>query len=527
MKTKFIFVTGGVVSSLGKGINASSIGKLLKEHGLKVFMQKFDPYINVDPGNMSPLQHGEVYVTDDGAETDLDLGHYERFIDERLNKHSSVTSGKIYSTVIENERKGKYDGGTVQVIPHITNEIKMRLINGALSSDADIVITEIGGTVGDIECLPYLEAIRQFRRDIGYNNTFYIHNTLVPFVKASKEIKTKPTQHSVKELRSLGINPDMLILRTEISLDEGTKEKVALFCDVNKDAVIEAVDVDTIYEIPVKFANQRVDEIILKHFKMDALPLNLSSWLEMVEHIKNLKDIVKIALVGQHVDTKDSYISISESLKHAGFFNDVLVEIIPIKPCELEKDATILSNYNGVVIPDGFGVDYIDGLFNAIKYAREEKIPTLGIGYGMELMVIEYVRNVLGYMDANSTEIDANTNFPLFKYAKKNDLPNKEMRLGLHEILIKDHTLAKTIYNASTIKERHRHQYEFANEYLDILKDTNLIVSGVHKDENVMEVIELNNHPFYFGVLYHPEYISRPNRAHPVFIEFIKNAKIK
>lgn len=523
MKTKFIFVTGGVVSSLGKGINASSIGRLLKQRGLKVFMQKFDPYMNVDPGNMSPLQHGEVYVTDDGAETDLDLGHYERFIDERLNKYSSVTSGKIYSAVIENQKNGKYNGGTVQVIPHITNEIKERLISAAKSSDADVVITEIGGTVGDIEDLPYLEAIRQFRRDVGYFNTYYIHNTLVPYVSASGEIKTKPTQHSVKELRSIGINPDMIILRTEVKLDESTKEKVALFCDVDKNAVIEAINVDSIYEVPVKFAEQKVDEIICNHFKLKTNDLDLTDWMAMVEKMKKINRSVNIALVGQHIDTKDSYISIIESLKHAGLANGVNINLTLIKPSELETDASILKNFSGVVFPDGFGDEYITGLLNAVKFARCEKIPTLGICFGMQVMVVEFIKNALGVTYASSEEIDPNSSIKIFKYAKKDDLPNKDMRLGLHECIIKDGTIAKQIYNNSLIKERFRHGYEFDNNYLHLFEKSDLIISGVSPIDQVMQIIELKNHPFFLGCLFHPEYVSRPNRAHPIFSEFIKN----
>lgn len=523
MKTKFIFVTGGVVSSLGKGINASSIGRLLKQRGLKVFMQKFDPYMNVDPGNMSPLQHGEVYVTDDGAETDLDLGHYERFIDERLNKHSSVTSGKIYSAVIENQKCGKYNGGTVQVIPHITNEIKERLISAAKSSNADVVITEIGGTVGDIEDLPYLEAIRQFRKDVGYFNTYYIHNTLVPYVSASGEIKTKPTQHSVKELRSIGINPDMIILRTEVKLDDATKEKVALFCDVDKRAVIEAINVDSIYEVPVKFAEQKVDEIICEHFRLETKQLDLTDWMTMVDKMKNIKQSVNIALIGQHTDTKDSYISITESLKHAGLANDVNINLTLIKPIELENDASILKNYQGVVFPDGFGDEYINGILNAIKYARCNNIPTLGICFGMQVMVVEFVQNVLGIADASSEEINPNSNIKIFKFTKKNDVLNKDMRLGLHECRINEGTLANRIYNVDLIKERFRHGYEFDNNYLHLFENSDLIISGISPDDQVMQIIELKNHPFFLGCLFHPEYVSRPNRAHPIFNEFIKN----
>lgn len=527
MKTKFIFVTGGVVSSLGKGINASSIGRLLKNRGLKVFMQKFDPYINVDPGNMSPLQHGEVYVTDDGAETDLDLGHYERFIDERHNKYSSVTSGKVYMAVLDNERAGRYNGGTVQVIPHITNEIKSRLHNAAISSGADVVITEIGGTVGDIEGLPFLEAIRQYRRDIGYANTYYIHNTLVPYVSASKELKTKPTQHSVKELRSIGINPDMIILRTERSIDLATKEKIALFCDVDKEAVIEAKDAKSIYEIPLKFAEQRVDEIICKHFKLNTNPLDLDDWKIMVKNMQRKLPILNIALVGQHTDLKDSYISVLESLKHAGYANNYELNIEAVKTSLIDDEKLVeLGKYDGVVIPDGCADGNSKGLINAIKYARENNIPYFGIGYGMQLALIEYAMNVLGFADANSKELKMDAKMPLFVPVK--DMQNnKNMRIGLYECNLKEASYVSKIYNDCTIKERYRHQYEFNNEYKNIFENTNLVFSGISSDKDTVEIIELNNHPFFIACQYHPEFLSRPNRAHPLFLEFIRVATLQ
>ncbi|MCK9471361.1 MAG: CTP synthase [Bacilli bacterium] len=526
MKTKFIFVTGGVVSSLGKGINASSIGRLLKNRGLKVFMQKFDPYINVDPGNMSPLQHGEVYVTDDGAETDLDLGHYERFIDERLNKYSSVTSGKVYMNVLENERSGKYNGGTVQVIPHITNEIKSRLNNAAASSGADVVITEIGGTVGDIEGLPFLEAIRQYRRDIGYANTYYIHNTLVPYVAASKEIKTKPTQHSVKELRSIGINPDMIILRTEKSIDESTKEKIALFCDVDIEAVIEAKDASSIYEIPLRLAEQKVDDIICKHFKLKTKELDMKDWECMVSNMKEDMPSINIALVGQHIDFKDSYISVVESLQHAGYANNLKVNIEPLKASTFNnKNTNELKKYNGIIVPDGEVNGDVSGLLNVIKYARENNVPYLGIGYGMQLAVIEFAKNVLIQVDANSEEIDKESKMPIFIYKKHNDIVGKDMRLGIHECIIKKDTLAQKIYNTAHIKERHRHQYDFNPRYRNLFEGQDLVFSGLNLEDNNLEIVELKNHPFFIACLFHPEFLSRPNRAHPLFFEFIKKAK--
>lgn len=525
MKTKFIFVTGGVVSSLGKGINGSSIGRLLKNRGLKVFMQKFDPYINFDPGNMSPLQHGEVYVTDDGTETDLDLGHYERFVDEKLNKYSSITSGKIYQTVLDKERSGMYGGGTVQVIPHITNEIKNHLNNAAASSGADVVITEIGGTVGDIEGLPFLEAIRQYRRDIGYINTYYIHNTLVPYVAASGEIKTKPTQHSVKELRSIGINPDMIILRTEKTIDENTKEKIALFCDVNKEAVIEAKDVKSIYEMPLKLAEQKVDAIICKHFKIRTKPLNISDWKQMVGNMQKPRPTLNIALVGQHVDLKDSYISVSESLHHAGYENNYNVNIEPIKAANLnENNINNLKNYDGIIVPDGFGAKDVKGMLCAIKIARENNIPFLGIGYGMQLAVIEYAKNVLGLSEADSKEINKTTKMPIFEYAKKNDVPNKDFRLGVHECLIKKDTFAYTIYNNAMITERYRHQYEFNNKYLNLFVNSELEFSGFNLSDGGLGIVELKSHRFFVGCQFHPEFSSRPYRGHPLFVWFIKSS---
>lgn len=527
MGTKFIFVTGGVVSSLGKGINGSSIGRLLKNRGLKVFMQKFDPYINVDPGTMSPLQHGEVFVTEDGAETDLDLGHYERFIDENLNKHSSVTTGKIYLRVLDKERKGLYNGGTVQVIPHITNEIKECLNNAAKTSNADVIITEIGGTVGDIESLPFLEAIRQYRRDIGYKNTYYIHNTLVPYIAASQEIKTKPTQHSVKELRSLGINPDMIILRTEKSIEKSQKEKIALFCDVDVSAVIEAKDAKSIYEVPLNLASQNVDEIICNHFGLSPKPLKLDEWEKMVNKYKNLKDKVKIVLVGEYVDLKDAYISIYESLQHAGYSNNCKVEISSINASKIREDNVyeLLKEYDGIIIPGGFDFKEIAGLLETVRYTRINKKPFFGICFGMHVALIEYAQNVLGIKDANTLEVDTNTKTQLFNLVTGFEPDEKRMRLGVNEIILKDNTLIKEIYKQNTIKERHRHKYKFNMEYINLFNDSEIIFSGICDKQNILESIELKNHPFFIGCQYHPEFLSRPDHAHPLFQKFIEKAK--
>lgn len=522
MNTKFIFVTGGVASSLGKGINASSIGRLLKNRGLKIFMQKFDPYINVDPGNMSPLQHGEVFVTDDGAETDLDLGHYERFIDENLSRHSSVTTGKIYLRVIEKERTGRYDGGTVQVIPHITNEIKDSIHSAAEASKADVVITEIGGTVGDIESLPFLEAIRQFRRDVGFNNVLYIHNTLVPYIGAAGELKTKPTQHSVKELRSIGINPDMIILRTEKCLSQNQKEKIALFCDVDVESIIEAKDCKSIYEVPIMLAKQNVDEIICKHFGLTTPPLELSDWTEMVINEKRYKEMVKIALVGKYVDLKDAYLSVYESLKHAAYANEVTVKIDAINSGDLNDDniETYLKDYQGIIVPGGFGGRDVGGIIATIKYARENRIPYFGICFGMQLAIIEYARNVLGYQEASSREINVSTKMPIIELNS-----SRKMRLGIYDCKLKEGSLVKSIYNQDLITERHRHRYELNNQYLDLFKNGDFVISGINPIEGVCEIIELKSHPWFVACQFHPEFLSRPNRAHPLFKSFIMAAK--
>jgi CTP synthase len=535
MATKFIFVTGGVVSSLGKGISASAIGQILKSRGLKVFTQKFDPYINVDPGTMSPFQHGEVFVTDDGAETDLDLGHYERFIDINLTKESSITTGKIYQNVINKERRGDYLGATVQVIPHVTDEIKLKLKEAAQISGADVIITEIGGTVGDIESLPYLEAIRQARRDFGYKNTLYIHNTLVPFLKASNEIKTKPTQHSVKELRSLGIQPDIIILRSEVNISSDVKEKIALFCDVDKEAVFESLDVNVIYESILNFRKQKIDDYILKHFQIDneVIP-DMSSWEDLIERIKTPQHRITIGLVGKYVTLQDAYLSVSESLKHAGFYHHCEVKIKWLNAEKLTSDnyEETLKSCDGILVPGGFGKRATSGKLLAIQYAREHNIPFFGICYGMQLAIIEYARNVLGYKEAETTEIDPNTKMPLIHIleAPGTDLGGT-LRLGLYDCKIEPNTVASKSYGHDLIKERHRHRYEFNNQYKALFNDNNFIFSGINPERNLVEIIELKNHFWFVGVQYHPEFLSRPLRPHPLFRRFIemslKNNKIK
>ncbi len=524
---KYIFITGGVVSSLGKGITASAIGQLLKSRGLKVFMQKFDPYINVDPGTMSPYQHGEVFVTDDGAETDLDLGHYERFIDENLNRHSSITTGKIYQTVLKRERRGDYLGATVQVIPHITNQIKKKLIDVAKHTDPDVVITEIGGTVGDIESLPFLEAIRQARRDFGYHNTLYIHNTLVPYLKAANEMKTKPTQHSVKELMSLGIHPDIIMLRSERPVSLENKEKIALFCDVDQNAVFEAVDVSILYEVIINLCKQNVDDWILNHFKYERKPANIQPWVDLVKRINDLNSEITIALVGKYVKLHDAYLSVSEALKHAGYANDVKINIKWINAEEVRDSniAEYVKNCDGIIVPGGFGKRATVGKIAAITYARKNKIPFFGLCYGMQLAVIEYAKNELKIDDANSTEIDPSTKSPLISLQRgrlSNENLGGTLRLGLYDCEIKEGSLAHRAYQKKAVQERHRHRYEFNNKYLDSFKQSKMIMSGYNKKHNLIEMIELKDHPWFVAVQFHPEFLSRPLRPHPLFKAFIK-----
>lgn len=535
MATKYIFVTGGVVSSLGKGISASAIGQLLKSRGLKVFTQKFDPYINIDPGTMSPFQHGEVFVTDDGAETDLDLGHYERFIDINLSKESSITTGKIYQSVLAKERRGDYHGATVQVIPHVTDEIKSKLVAAAEKSGADVIITEIGGTVGDIESLPYLEAIRQARRDFGYQNTMYIHNTLVPFLRASNEIKTKPTQHSVKELRSLGIQPDVIILRSEVKIVDQVKEKIALFCDVPKEGVFESIDVEVLYEAILNLRNQGVDAYILKHFNIEkSIEPDMKPWQDLIHRIKNLAHTVTIGLVGKYVSLQDAYLSVSESLKHAGYFHNTHIKIKWLNAEKVNNDNVkeALANCDGVLVPGGFGKRATEGKLAAIKYARENNIPFFGICYGMQLSAIEYARNVLKIEDANTTEIDPETKNPIISIqpANPSDIGGT-LRLGLFGCELKENSVVRKAYGNSSIEERHRHRYEFNNDYLEVFNTSDMVISGVNKERNLVEVLEIPSHPWYVAVQYHPEFLSRPLRPHPLFRDFVgaslQNHKIK
>jgi CTP synthase len=525
--TKYIFVTGGVVSSLGKGITAASLGRLLKNRGLKVTIQKFDPYINVDPGTMSPYQHGEVFVTDDGAETDLDLGHYERFIDINLNKYSNVTTGKIYSTVLKKERRGDYLGGTVQVIPHITNEIKERVFRAGRETNADVVITEIGGTVGDIESLPFLEAIRQIKSDVGRDNVMYIHCTLVPYIKAAGEMKTKPTQHSVKELRSLGIQPNVIVVRTEMPMSQDMKDKIALFCDIDPKAVIEARDADTLYAVPLMLQEQKLDQIVCEHLKLNCKEADMTEWIALVEKVRNLSNKTTIALVGKYVELQDAYISVVEALRHAGYAFDADIDIRWINSEHVNRDnvAQLLQGVNGILVPGGFGDRGIEGKIEAIRYAREQRIPFLGICLGMQLASVEFARHVAGLKDAHSAEINPNTPHPIIDLLpEQKDIEDLggTLRLGLYPCKLVEGTKAYEAYQDEVIYERHRHRYEFNNEYRTMMEENGFVFSGTSPDGRLVEIIELKDHPWFVAAQFHPEFTSRPTRPQPLFREFIR-----
>jgi len=524
-QTKYIFVTGGVVSSLGKGIAAASLGRLLKQRGLRVTLQKFDPYINVDPGTMSPYQHGEVYVTDDGAETDLDLGHYERYIDESLSQANNVTTGRIYSDVIAAERRGDYLGRTVQVVPHITDEIKSRI--SLLAPGNDIVITEVGGTVGDIESLPFLEALRQFRQDVGRENTLFIHLTLVPYIAAAGELKTKPTQHSVRELMQIGIQPDIVVCRTEHPLDEEIHKKIALFTNVSLDSVIEAPDVSSIYEVPLVLHEQHLDRVVAKKFGLDGPEPDLTDWKELVKRIKEpSRGTVRIAVVGKYTELVDSYKSIQESLIHGGIANDVAVDIAWLGAEEFEdgRSLDVLAEYDGLLIPGGFGERGIEGMLLAIEWARTHDLPFFGICLGLQCAVMEFARNVCGVEAANSYEFDEDSEEPVICLMDSQlNVTNKggTMRLGAYPAVLRDGSRVRAIYGEAEISERHRHRYEVNNRYRDDLEAEGLIMSGTSPDNNLVEMIELPAHPWFVGCQFHPELKSRPNRPHPLFASFV------
>lgn len=539
MSTKYIFITGGVVSGLGKGITAASLGRLLKARGLKVTAQKLDPYLNVDPGTMNPVQHGEVFVTDDGAETDLDLGHYERFIDESLSQNSNLTSGRVYWKVISDERKGVYGGQTIQIIPHVTNEIKKYIQHNA-DTGADICLVEIGGTVGDIESQPFLEAIRQFAVDVGRENCLFIHVTLVPYLAASDELKSKPTQHSVKEMLSIGIRPDIIVCRTEHPLTEDIKNKIALFCDVSKDCVIENNNCDILYAVPMMLREQKMDEVVIKKLGIECGEPDLTDWEAMLDALRNPKQTVKIAMVGKYVELHDSYISVNEALKHGGIETRSAVDIQWIDSESLEKEDAdiekILGDMDGILVPGGFGSRGIEGKIKACEYARTHNVPYLGICLGMQIAIIEFARNVLGLKGANSAEIDPDTPYPVIDI-----LPEQKevtdmggtMRLGQYPCALNPESKAYALYGASMIYERHRHRYEVNNDYRTDLLNGGMIFAGTSPDNHIVEMIEIPDHPWFVAGQFHPEFKSRPNRPHPLFRGFVtaslehKNSKNK
>lgn len=527
MHTKFIFVTGGVVSSLGKGITAASLGRLLKNRGLKVSIQKFDPYINVDPGTMNPYQHGEVFVTDDGAETDLDLGHYERFIDESLTQAANVTSGRVYWTVISRERKGEYLGATIQVIPHITNEIKRRMLEVSLSENApDVVITEIGGTVGDIESLPFLEAARQLRSEVGRENVLYIHVTLVPYISAAGELKTKPTQHSVKELTGLGIQPDILVCRSEKPIPRDVRAKIGMFCNIPGDCVFENLNARSIYEVPLMVHEEGMDACVCRLLGIDAPEANIDEWREMVERLMTPQRDVRIAIVGKYVELPDAYISIVEALTHGGIFHHakVHVEWVAAEGVTPENVRERLAGCSGVLVPGGFGERGLEGKIAAVQYARENNVPFFGICLGMQMAVVEYARHVLGLTGAHTSEVDPNTTYPvidLMPDQQNIDEKGGTMRLGKYPCRLSTDSRAYAAYGEENIFERHRHRYEFNNVYRDKFVSAGMRIGGINPDRDLVEIVELPEHPWFVGVQYHPELKSRPNRPHPLFRDFV------
>ena len=526
--TKYVFVTGGVCSGLVKGITASSIALLLKAKGYKVFMQKFDPYMNVDPGTMSPIQHGEVFVTADGCETDLDLGHYERFIDEELNYTSNITNGKIYSSVIEKERKGDFLGATIQIVPHISNEIKNKIYEAGITSKADVVITEIGGTVGDIESSVMMESLRQFRLEIGKENSLFVHTTLVPYLYGSNELKTKPTQNSIIELRRLGIQPDILVTRSNISLTESIRKKIALFGSIPTNNIIEAVDATNIYEIPINFHKQEIEKIILNQFNLPVRQSKLKYWQDLIDSVNNLKEEIEISLVGKYTELHDAYLSVVESLKHAGYKYGTKIKIQWVDSETLEKDKDlekIFKNTKGIIVTGGFGNRGTEGMIKAINYARVKNIPYLGLCLGMQLAVIEFARNVCNIKDASSTEFDELCKNPIIDLmSDQKSIINMggTLRLGNYECTLKKDSLAHKFYGEDKILERHRHRYEFNNKYRELLEEKGMVFSGINESANLVEIVELPTQSFFVACQFHPEFKSRPTRPHPLFDNFIK-----
>ena len=532
MLVKYVFVTGGVVSGLGKGITAASLGRLLKARGYKVTMQKFDPYINIDPGTMNPIQHGEVFVTDDGAETDLDLGHYERFIDESLTKNSNVTTGKIYWSVLQKERRGDFGGGTVQVIPHITNEIKSRFHRDFTSDETSIAIIEVGGTVGDIESQPFLESIRQFQHDVGHENAILIHVTLIPYLRASGEMKTKPTQASVKELQGMGIQPDVIVCRSELPLDNGIKDKIALFCNVPSDHVLQNLDVEYLYEAPLAMEKEHLAQVVCDCLKLDCPEPDLEDWKAMVNALRHPTKEVNIALVGKYIQLHDAYISVVEALKHGGIAQHATVNIKWVDS-ELLNNSNVeevLGDMDGILVPGGFGDRGIEGKITAIEFARIRKIPFLGLCLGMQLSVVEFARHVVGYNDAHSIELDPNTTHPVIALLPEQDGIEDiggTLRLGSYPCVLDKSSLAYKLYGEETIHERHRHRYEFNNDYRKVLTENGMMLSGISPDGRIVEMVELPDHPFFIGTQAHPELKSRPNRPHPLFRGFVEAAVAK
>ncbi len=528
MATKYIFLTGGVLSSVGKGVTAAAIGRQLKQRGFTVAIQKLDPYINVDPGTMSPYQHGEVYVLDDGAETDLDLGHYERFIDTSLNRVCNVTTGQVYADVIAKERRGDYLGGTIQVIPHITNEIKRRIIQVGTTTGAEIVLVEVGGTVGDIEGLPFLESLRQMRSDLGRDDTLYIHVTWLPYIVATRELKTKPTQHSVRELRSIGISPDVIIARSDYPVEDEICDKISRFCDVERRAVVPMETAPVLYGVPLMLEDMGFGDYLVERMGLEArVKPDFSAWKKMVSEIMAPKPSVKIALVGKYVELHDAYMSVKESLHHAGFNQGVEVEILWVHSAELEKGKgwDLIEQADGILVPGGFGERGIEGKIEAARYARENKIPYFGLCLGMQLMVIDFARHVLHSDEVNSTEFDVSTPHPVIDL-----LPDQRtitdmggtMRLGLYPCQLQPGTIAGQAYQESLVQERHRHRFEFKNAYRDVLSEAGMVFSGLSPDDRLVEIAEIKDHPFMLGTQFHPEFLSRPNRPHPLFMAFIE-----
>ncbi|MCH2507719.1 MAG: CTP synthase [Dehalococcoidia bacterium] len=524
--TRYVFVTGGVISSVGKGISVASIGRILKNRGISVSVQKLDPYLNVDPGTMSPYQHGEVFVTDDGSETDLDLGHYERFIDVRLTTSSNITAGQIYSLVIAKERKGEFLGGTIQAVPHVTNEITNSIIHLANETESEVVVVEVGGTVGDIEGLPFLEAIRQMRNLVGRDNVYYIHVTFLPYISSSEELKTKPTQHSVKELRGIGIQPDAIICRSEHPVTDEIISKISLFCDVNPESVIPLPTVANVYEVPLILEEAKLADQIIEAMSLPVRQNDMSEWQDMVNKMKQLDDPLLIAVVGKYSDLPDSYLSVKEALNHAGLYHNRNIEIDWILSEDIEKygPEKYLSSVSGIVVPGGFGPRGVEGMIEAARYARERNIPYLGLCLGMQLMVIEMARSLLNAEDANSTEFDENTKNPVIDLMEdQRSIDNKggTMRLGVYPCILVEGTKAGNAYNVGEVMERHRHRWEFNNSYRKQLEEKGLIASGLSPDGQLVEISEIRNHPFMLGVQFHPEFLSRPNHAHPLFRDFI------